>query len=238
MKISRIILMFTCLMGAGFFSACGGGGGTSQNQSAPVISSVIGDLQAAILSMNTMSNASPAYDSVSGIDYSFTFLGFSFCTPSNLYMNPDAGLLSGTTSVYGCTNAFTVDYTVPDPTKITITMSIPEFYIDFSGTYYISALLSGGSYNGYLTATDIVATATINVISNGDGTYRLDDSTIPGVVITAGTIVIETDDPWINTAITLGTFYPGFNNMIINQVENQMAQNIQGMISTIGNFIY
>lgn len=209
--------------------------------STPTLAGIMSTLESDVLSMNTtfvVDPANPLINVNNGIDYSYSadFIGFAFCIPGNFYIAPDISLKTGTTTVYGCDNSLSLDYTSSVSSSITVTMTVPAFYFDFSGTYTL--LIGSTDFDGYASANNVSVTTTLSVVDNGDGTYKIDVTTPPPVTISYSTMDIVSDDAWVNTAIGLAEMSGLDELYIISFVENQLSINLQELLNTSGDFVF
>jgi len=240
-KVASLILLMSLV-------ACGGGGGggsadsgsTAQDdETTPAavvhLDDVMTRVEAEALKHSYVltqlnSDASKISDTYAGIDYSIQLLGFTLCIPDNLYVAPDESLVSGATTAYGCDHAFSFGYTVTDPTTITVTMDIPEFYVDLKGSHNF---ILPTDFDAYITATNVRISADFTIIDNGDGTYQLDTSSAPTVTLTVGTLNVLSDDTWVNLGIWAADFNGYLDGLILDEVEKALQEGLQVNIQNI-----
>jgi hypothetical protein len=163
----------------GVFGCGSGGGGSSgtENKGASIIPSMSSAQAAsefvAVLNGLSGTQSSPVAHTggLSGVTYSYTVLGFSFCNPSDPFMAPLASPRPGQT-VYGCANAVQGTASL-DTSALTLTvfLAIPFVYVDFSVNTTQFGLTS--HYAGALTATNPVVSLTYNIVEQPDGNYKL-----------------------------------------------------------------
>ena len=120
-----------------------------------------------------------AYMSVQGNEFSSpfvipslfdgSFLGQTYCLPSDPYITPVATSVSPTT-VYGCNNEVSVTHTISaNNASVIFTWTIPDYYIDFDG---VANLI--GFVDGYFVLTDVVVSVEVMLIDNGNGLFLYD----------------------------------------------------------------
>lgn len=231
--LTRIISVFIFLT----LSACGGGGGSGAAQDAPTVTlaSLMSTLESTLHTMDTSYAVDPANPQVTGTisvyPYGADLPGFAFCEPSDLFVAPVPGLRSGVTSIYGCDNSLTLAYSNPTSSTLTVTLSIPSFYIDVQG---VITIITDLNFEGYALATTVVATANFNMIDNGDGTYGIDTSSPPVVSITTGSLEALSN----NTTLNAGIAGSGLDALIIDAYETNLSIELQAILSTYGDFTF
>ena len=235
----RNFLGLTCLLLAPLvlLSACGGGGGgsTGNGNAMPSLADRMMALESSLLGANGQfpkdSELSNIVDFPTGFgSYALDVLGYAYCEPANLlYQAPDPLSATETTTVYGCANNLSLDYSVPESSTVSITLSIPYIYIDAS----LDVLIT--DHEGYFSIENVTIAVEADIVSNPDGTFYFEGGYPPTVEFgTPTNLTIKTDDPAINFIIS---GLP-IDDQVVEKIELVLSEVMQMELQKLKSFMF
>lgn len=205
--------------------SCGGGGGGSSsdgpnymgsNAFATFIADSMAGLEG-VLEANSVSG------DASGVSYTMTLVGYSFCQPDDLYANPTIPAPEGET-IFGCTNDVSASISTGS-TQATLTLSIPVLFTSADIDWDYSPF--SGSFKAYVILYNANIEVVFNVSDAGNGTKKIDS--VYSVTLTYDSADVDTNESseLIDFALAL------MKTDLLAQVETATEQQILLELNTL-----
>lgn len=160
------------------------------------------------------------------VDVTPTAIGFALCLP------PDPTAPPNTTSpLYGCQADVKIDVSASaNSKKLHVTANFDNVFVDFEGDWDTNVSLSG-SAEGYAILSDVIYTATFDLIDLGNDMKEIGPLTESTFDYGASVVELEFDDSFLNL------FFGGIGNFLLDQPLSDLSTLIDQIVTITADTI-
>jgi hypothetical protein len=183
----------------------------------PTVDEVVDEMEVTLNSQDGQTSVEAFSVSYPGLSIEMTFDAYAYCMPSDPLAAPVIPAVAPN-NILGCRNALGLEYSGSSTgDEIQVTMTIADLVVHFSGK------VSGISFRGYVSDSDLVITITQKIIANRNGTYSLDGSVPPLVELELNNPVLDTNNAVLD----------GIGEAILDLLESQVEAEAGEIIASV-----
>ena len=195
MNVNRMLLLLTALTMIG----CGGAAQQASEGNPVVIPGLNSQEFTARLTQHVNLDNGATTDEITALNPStatsvkYRYTGVVWCLPDIAFRTPLVDPVPPST-VLGCANEGAITYNnITSGDTITFDILLPQLTVEVSGTASYTKLLSNHPFKAQLHDNNVVASATVMLIPNQDGSYHLGAEFAPLVTVSWREPVVTTD---------------------------------------------